>query len=73
MNHQNFALLARDFSDAFASHHVKRLRACLGFVFGNNPVYFRHVGSCWIVFEQRCIAIRRKGENADRARWVKNA
>jgi hypothetical protein len=30
MNHQDFALLARDFPDAFTSGHIKWLRAGLG-------------------------------------------
>jgi len=57
MNHQNFVLLARDFLDAFAGCHVKRLRAGLGFILGNHSVHFIHVGGCGIVFEKRGIAV----------------
>jgi len=42
MNHQDFA---------------KRLRAGLGFMFGNHPVYFVHVGGCRIVFKKRGITV----------------
>ncbi len=58
MNHQDFVLLARDLLEAFTGRHVKRLRAGLGFIFGNQFVHFFHVGSCRIVFEKRCIAVR---------------
>ena len=53
MNHQDFALLAGSFADAFTSGHIKWLGAGLGFIFGNHPVYFVHVGSCRIVFKKR--------------------
>jgi hypothetical protein len=52
MNHQDFALLARDFPDAFTGRHVKWLRTSLSFIFGNHPVYFVHVGRCRIVLEK---------------------
>ena len=57
VNHQDFSLFARDFLDAFTCRHVERLRAGLGFIFGNNPVYFVHVGRFQIVFEKCPIAV----------------
>ena len=57
MNHQDFALLAGNFADAFARGHVKRLRAGLDFIFGDHPVYFVHVGCGRIVFEKCRIAV----------------
>ncbi len=58
MNHQDFALLGGDFPDALTGGHIKWLRSGLGFIFGNHPVYFVHVGGCRIVFEKRGIAMR---------------
>src|SRR5439155_2982620 len=58
MNHQDFVLLARNFLKAFTSRHVKRLCASLGFILGNQFVYFFHVGGCRIIFEKSCIAAR---------------
>src|ERR1700693_2298462 len=63
VNHQDFVLLARDFLDAFTGRHVKRLRAGLGFVFGDYLVHFFHVDRCWIVFEKHPIAVGRKRQN----------
>src|SRR6266403_6396771 len=57
MNHQDFALFARNFLNAFTCRHVEWLRAGLGFIFGNNPVYFVHVGGGRIVFEKCRIAV----------------
>src|SRR6266478_1974675 len=57
MNHQDFALFARNFLDAFTCRHVEWLRTGLGFIFGNYPVYFVHVGGGRIVFEKCCIAV----------------
>src|SRR4030095_13788276 len=44
MNHQNFVLFAAHFLDAFAGGHVEWLGARLGFIFGNHPVDFIHIG-----------------------------
>jgi hypothetical protein len=57
MNHQDFALLAGSFADAFTSGHIKWLGAGLGFIFGNHPIYFVHVGGCRIVFKKRGITV----------------
>jgi hypothetical protein len=57
MNHQDFVLVTRDFLEAFAGRHIKRLRTGLGFIFGNHPVYFVHVSGGRIVFEKCGIAV----------------
>jgi len=63
MNHQDFALFVRNFLDAFARCHVKRLCSGPRFVFRNQLVHFVHVSGCRIVFEKRGITARGKRNN----------
>jgi len=56
MNHQDFVLLARDFLDAFAACHVKRLCSGLGFILAIT-LFTSSMSALPIVFEKRLIAV----------------
>src|SRR5260370_28375510 len=58
MNHQDFILRARNFLYAFTGRHVKWLRAGLGFVLGNDSLYFFHLGGFGILFVKVLLSLR---------------